>query len=144
MSKSKELVFDLDGELVRIKEKKLDPTEYPLWYKQLFSLDGITRKRIVKSVLSQVKDASPETFKFLEEQDAKLVGVIPRVEYSLMDSKEGELGITWVHGFSQYTFLFWCEYLKIAVITNPVLEYDDSVLNKIEGNKKQNIKGFTG
>lgn len=138
------LSFDLDGEIVETTHKEIDPREYPLWYKQLFSLDSKKRKQIVATLLESIKKEKPEAYKFIKSTGCKLVGVQPRIEYAIMDSSEGDTSCTWIHGFSMSTLLFWCDEGGFGLFINPILHYDDTVLNKISGNKKQNIRGFTG
>jgi hypothetical protein len=144
MSKKDSLSFDIEGNIVEATYKVVNPAEFPLWFKQLFSLSESKRKDIVKKMMKAVKESNPEAYEFIQKAKCKLVGVQPRVEYALIDSKEGDTSCTWVHGFSMATLLFWCEEGSFGLFINPVLKYDDSVLNKISGNKKQSIKGFTG
>lgn len=143
-TKKQTLAFDLDGNTVEANYREIDPTSYPLWYQQLFSFDDKKRKQIIVSLLKSIEEAKPEAFEFIKKNECKLVGLMPRVEYALMSSKEGDTGCTWIHAFSQYTFVFWCENGGFGLFINPVIEYNDSVLNKIPGNTKQSIKGFTG
>lgn len=140
----KKLVIDLDGEMVETNYKEINPKEYPLWYKQLFSLDEKKRKQTVSKIMDTIKESKPEAYEFIKRMNCKLVGVQPKIEYSLVSSNEGELNCTWIHGFSMVTLLFWCEEGQFGFFINPILNYDDSVLNSIDGNKRQFIKGFTG
>lgn len=144
VAQKNKLAFDLDGEIIETTFKEVDPREYPSWYTQFFSLDSSKRKKTINSLLENIKKEQPEAYQFIKKFDCKLVGVQPRVEYALINSSEGDTTCTWIHAFSMATLLFWCEAGSFGLFINPVLHYDDSVLNKIPGNKKQNIRGFTG
>ena len=122
-----------------------DPTEFPLWYKQLMQLDEKRRKEIVVKALERIKEAKPATYKFIKENKCKVVGLSPAIEYALIDKAEGNLDVTWIHGFSLPTLLLWHPAGEFGFFVNANLKYNDTVLNKIKGNKvDKNIRGFTG
>ena len=144
MNKKRNPIVEVGGETIEIGLDDFNPMQFAPWYNQLMSLEEKDRKRIVATALSRIKEVRPETFRFLMEYRCKLVGIIPAVEYTLTKKDEGELDITFSHAFSMPTLLFWCKQGKFAIMVNANLEYNDTVLNKIRGNKKESIRGFTG
>jgi hypothetical protein len=73
------------------------------------------------------------------------VGVTPRIVYTLADSSDGEsLDVSWIHSFSMTTLLFWCDQGQFGFFVNPNLDFNETVLNKVKGNPKTSLKGFTG
>lgn len=122
-----------------------DPLKTALWFDQALKLDDVNRLKIIRVAMTRIRKAKPETYEFIKSFNCKLVGIIPRVEYSLT-GKEGkrDLEYTWIHSFSQPTLLFWCEKGGFGFFVNSVLDYDNSILNNIKGNTKADLKGFTG
>lgn len=125
--------------------KEAPPAEaLPLWYEQFLKLPDSKRKQIIDKVLNFIKERNKAGYDFIKNTKSELVGVSPRIVYTLASEKEGDLDISWIHAFSMATLLFWCEQGKFGFFINPVLRYNDTVLNNIEGNKKNKVKGFTG
>lgn len=122
-----------------------DPHETALWFDQLMKFDEKKRLAIVRSAMTKLKSAKPEMYDFIKKFNCQLVGISPRVEYTL-SGKEGseDLEVTWIHSFSQPTLLFWCKAGGFGLFVNSVLDFDDSVLNNIKGNPKSSLRGFTG
>lgn len=143
MTKEK-VPFEIEGKIIEADYKIVDPLEYPLWYQQFLSLDSAKRKKIVAKMMKDIKEAKPDAFKFIEKFNCRLVGIQPRIEYALSDSKDGDIEVTWIHGLSMATLLFWCDEGGFGFFINPVLDYNNSALNKIDGNKNRPVRGFTG
>lgn len=122
-----------------------DPHEIALWFDQALKLDSPKRIKMVRSAMNKIKQNKPDTYEFIRKFECTLVGIMPRVEYAL-SGQEGkdDLNVTWIHSFSQPTLVFWCEKGGFGFFVNSVLGYDDSILNKIKGNPKTSLKGFTG
>jgi hypothetical protein len=133
--------LEVDGEILKMDESE-EPGSVP-WFDQFLKLSDSKRRQIIDRLKGQIKAKKPEAYNFIKNTDAKLVGVMPQVSYALRDSKENDGDITWVHGFSMCTLLFWCEKGGFGFFINPNLDYNDTVLNKVEGNRKQSLKGFT-
>jgi len=137
---------EVGGEDLMIEvDETRDPNEWPLWYDQYSKLDESKKKAMAKRALEQIKEAKPETYNFIQKFKCEIVGVSPRVEYALSNSNEGDTNVTWVHSFSMPTLLFWCPAGAFGFFVNPILDFNDTVLNKIDGNPKQRgLRGFTG
>jgi hypothetical protein len=132
------------GEVIVDTDDAHGVTDYAPWYKQLTKLDDQKRKEIIQKTLLQIKESNSDMYKFIKNNSCELVGICPEISYVLCDTKEGDTKVTFVHGFSMPTLLFWCERAKFAFFINPVLEYNDTVLNKQRGNKPEKLQGFTG
>lgn len=125
-------------------DEDADPSELAPWYKQFMKLDEKKRRHIAESALLQVKVAKPEMYQFIKKFGCKLVGITPRIEYACLNKGDGDLDVTYIHSFSMATLLFWCDAGKFGFFVNANLDYDDTVLNRVKGNKKdRSIKGFT-
>lgn len=110
MKNKDKVSFELDdGVVVDTTFKVVDPSTYPMWYEQFLSLSDDKRKSILNDMLSNIKKEKLEAYEFIKKFKCKLVGIQPRVEYCLTNSKEGDTTCTWVHGFSMATLLFWCD-----------------------------------
>ncbi len=136
--------FEIDDDVIDVDENA-DPAEFPPWYQQLMKLSNDKRREIIGKALKRIQAVKPETMKFIKDGKCRLVGIAPAVEYTLADKKDGEIDVTFVHGFSIPTLVFWHPQGKFAFMVNANLEYDDTVLNKIPGNNvDREIHGFTG
>lgn len=144
MKRVRNPTVEIDGELIEIPSDEFNPTQFAPWYQQLMNLDEKSRRQIVAVALKRIQDVRPETYRFIKKFGCKLVGITPSLEYTLTKAHEGELDITFSHAFSMPTLLFWCPAGKFFIQVNANLEYNDTVLNKIKGNKKQSIRGATG
>ena len=139
------LTFTQDDYEVEATVKQLNPLNQSLWFKQFLLLSEEKRRKIKDKVLSSLKEYKPNTYKFILKFKCELVGLCPKIEYALLNSNEGEINCTWIHHFSGPTMLFWCDEGEFGFFVNPNLSYNDSILNKIEGNKQDSlIRGFTG
>ena len=84
--------------------------------------------------------------------DAEFIGFTPNISYIMPKGGKEELDNLWVHPFSVPTLLFKVKDKPLLIVANANLDYNDSVLSKIEHNKysKQlisslkNIRGITG
>lgn len=138
-----EVEFDED-DIIEIDED-VSPSELPSWYKQFIDLPEKTRKLIVSRAWDHLNETKPDTYEFLKGQRCKLVGVAPSVAYALCKEKDGDIDVTFIHSFSIPTLLFWHPAGEFAILVSANLKYDDSVLNKIRGNRHdKDIRGFTG
>ena len=118
-----------------------DPQVFALWYKQFLGLPEKTKKEIIEKALIRIQDTKPDTYQFIKKFKCELVGVSPRLEYSMPKSQDGD--VTWIHSFSMPTLLYWCPEGGFAFMVNANLDYNDTVLNRQKGNRKEGIKGFT-
>lgn len=126
-------------------DPEADPTLLPPWYQQFLKIDEKKRKLIAERALSRIKVEKPKTFTFIKKLRCELVGVCPRVEYAVLNKHEGDLDATYIHAFSGPTLVYWCEEGSFAFVVNVNLAYNDTVLNKVKGNRRDgSIKGFTG
>lgn len=135
---------ELEKLLEDVKMSEGDPSDFPSWYKQFLELSDSKRKQIADTALKRVKEAKPEAYEFIKKFRCELVGISPSLMYALVSSKDGDASVTWVHGFSMPTLLYWCRQGGFAFLVNANLDYNDTVLNRVEGNKVDRaIKGFT-
>lgn len=122
-----------------------DPSEYPIWYKQYLRLDEKARQEIHKKAIDRIKTAKPQTYQFIKKFKCQVIGITPRTEYSLINEKDGDNNVTFVHKYSMPTVLFWCPSGDFHFSVNAVMKYNDTLLNKVSGNKvDKNIRGLTG
>lgn len=134
----------IEDEVIEIDED-MNPAELPSWYKQFIDLPEDVRKKVIRKAWDYLKEAKPDTYEFLKAQRCRMVGVIPQVAYALCKEDEGDIDVTYIHSFSIPTLLFWHPAGEFAIMVNANLKYDDTVLNKIRGNKRdKDIRGFTG
>jgi hypothetical protein len=134
---------EFDNIEVDVPDTDDDIEVLPLWYKQFMSLDSKQRILKIDKVLKAVKKYKPELFDFLRAFKCQLVGVIPRVAYALPDEAYGDSKATFVHKFQDVTLLYWCPRGKFTFEVSPTMDYNDTVLNHIKGNKKVSIAGLT-
>lgn len=104
--------------------KEISCENFPPWYVQLLKLDEPKRKRAVEMALAHVKEAKPDAYEFIKKFDCKLIGFIPNVVYSMPDDSEDSLDVTFVHDFSKYTLLYWCEQGEFALFINSTLAFN--------------------
>lgn len=136
--------IDID-ETLDVDVESSDPRGVAPWYAQLLKLDARKRKAVVDTALKRIKESKPEAFEFIRKFDCELVGITPGVEYTLVSDAQGELEVTFVHPYSMPTLLYWCKQGGFGFFVNANLEYNDTVLNRIAGNKvDKGIRGFTG
>lgn len=144
MRKKKNPTVEFDGEEIEFDSAEFDPAHFAPWYRQLMQLDEKRRKEIAQEALKRIRASKPDTYRFIVDMKCKLVGICPAVEYTLLTKDEGDLDVTFSHAFGIPTLVYWVPRGKFAILVNANLEYNDTVLNKIKGNKKESIRGFTG
>ena len=85
--------------------------------------------------------------------NSELVGIAPNVSYMMVKGSKEELECMWVHPFSVPTLLLKVKDAPILIMANANLDYNDSVLTKIEHNEyheelmktlKRYTRGITG
>ncbi len=122
-------------------EEDGDPQDLAPWYEQFLKMSPGMKASITKKAIVNVKKQKPETYEFIKKFRCKLVGITPRVEYALLNKDP----MTYVHSYSMPTLLYWCPRGKFHFSVNVNLDYNDTILNKVAGNRKdKSIKGFTG
>lgn len=104
--------------------EKVSCENLPPWYVQLMKMDESKRQRAAQTALEQVREAKPEAYQFIKNFNCKLIGLIPNVAYTMPDNSEDALDVTYVHDFSKYTLLFWCEQGGFALFINSTLAYN--------------------
>jgi len=128
---------------VEYKETDHGPDEYAPWYQQFMKLSDGKKALMGKMALQNLIEAKPDLADFIHKYKCEIVGLQPRIEYALFDKREGETDVTWVHSFSMPTLLYWSKTLEIGFFVNANLKYNDTVLNTVNGNRKQSLRGFT-
>lgn len=113
--------------------EKVSCENLPPWYIQLMKMDESKRKKAAALALEHVREAKPEAYKFLEQFGCKLIGLIPNVSYTMPDDSEDSLDVTFVHDFSKYTLLYWCEQGGFALFINSTLAYNKKGLRGLIG-----------
>lgn len=98
----------------------------PPWYLQLIRLDEDKHQETVANTLEKIKQAKPDVHKFIVKNNMELIGFIPNIQYAMANDSEGYLGVTFVHDFSQYTLLYWCD-AGFGLFVNPSVSYNDGV-----------------
>lgn len=106
---------------------KVSCDNQPLWYKQLFKMDESKRIAAAKVALELIKKSKPDTYEFILKFGCKLIGFMPNVVYTMPDDSKGFLEINFVHKFSQYTLVYWCESGGFAMFVNASLKFDDNM-----------------
>jgi len=84
--------------------------------------------------------------------DCDFIGFVPNISYIMGKGDSNEIKNLWVHPFSTPTMLFKVKDQPLLVVANANLDYNDSVLTKIDHNQYskeimktlKNIKGITG
>ena len=99
----------------------------PSWYKQLFKFDASKREAAHEFALKKIKEAKPEAYDFIQKFGCKLVGFMPNVVYTCPDDSRGIMDYNFVHDFSQYTLLYWCENGGFGFFINASLKFDDEM-----------------
>lgn len=126
-------------------DESADPSELAPWYKQVLQLPEKKRLEISEIALRRVKEAKPEAYNFIKKFNCHLVGLCPSIDYTLLKKSDGDLDVTFIHAFSMPTLLYWCADGGFGFFVNANLDYNDTVLNRVSGNKRDDsIKGFTG
>ena len=86
-------------------------------------------------------------------EKSELIGIAPNVSYMMVKGDQEELESMWVHAFSVPTLLLKVKDTPILIMANANLEFNDSVLTKIEHNEyhkelmktlKRYTRGITG
>jgi hypothetical protein len=135
---------EVDGEIIDLERDEFNPGSFAPWYEQLMLFEEKKRLAICRTALKRLKENRPETYQFIKDGRCKLVGIAPSIEYTLVEKSEGDLDVTFSHAFSMPTLLYWHPKGKIAILVNANLEFNNTVLNKVRGNKSESIRGFTG
>lgn len=107
--------------------KRVSCENQPSWYKQLFDMPEEKRKRAEESALERIKRSKPETYEFIRNFKCKLVGFIPNVTYTAVDSSRVDTKFNFVHDFSQTTLLYWCEQGGFSFFVNSSLQFTDDM-----------------
>ena len=121
-----------------------DPHELAPWFEQLLKLDERKRRALKDKALELIQKSKPEAYDFIRKFKCELVGFCPRVEYTMVEDRMNDIDITWIHPFSIPTLLYWCKQGQFGFFVNANLSYNESVLERVPGNKVEDLKGFTG
>lgn len=131
---------EYQSDFIEIEEDG-DPQDLPPWYEQFLKLSPRQRDEVVKDAVKKIRLEKPETYEFIKKFRCELVGVSPRVEYGLLNKDN----TTYIHPYSMPTLLYWCPRGGFHFSVNVNLRYNDTILNKVAGNRRdKSIKGFTG
>lgn len=77
--------------------------------------------------------------------DYELIGFVPNLSYIKHDAKDaGLLNAIFVHPWGVPSLLYKHKRLPIAVIVNPAMRLDDTVLNEQKNPREDDLMGFTG
>ncbi len=130
------------------------------WVKDLLSFPVLARKKIRRLVLKGILNfkkgkPSEEAIELIEglKKNGQFIGFATNISYVMENSPyDDELDSLWVHPLSEPSLLYKLKGLPVLIVTNPNIEYNDSVLNKIEYNKFNkelknvltNIRGLNG
>ncbi len=135
--------FEIEG-LGKVKSYDGDPGDAPIWYQHFLRFKDPKKNEEIKKAMQLLKKHKPETYKFIQASKCELVGIMPLVSYNLPTAKGDEGDVTWFHGFAVPTLLFWHPEGEMGLFVNPILKYNDSIINHQKGNEKESISGFTG
>lgn len=108
-------------------KSKISCENVPPWYEQLIRFDESKKEIAAKLALDKIKKAKPDAYKFITANKMKLVGFMPNVAYNMPDDSKDALDVTFIHDFSQYTLLYWCEDGGFAFFINASLKFDDDM-----------------
>ena len=130
------------------------------WVRDMLTFSISARKKIRRLTLDGIlkfKDGkeTKEARELIEgfKNNSQFIGFATNISYIMENSKhEEELESIWVHALSQPSLLYKVKGLPVLIVTNPNIDYNNSVLNKIDGNefnkelKKvlKNIRGING
>lgn len=113
------------------------------WVRDLLSFSVPHRKKVRRLIMDGILNfkkgkPSKEGTDFINylKQEGQFVGFATNMTYVMENSKyDDELESIWVHPLSEPSLLYKIKDMPILIVTNPNIEYNDSVLNKIEQNK---------
>lgn len=108
-------------------EKVVSANNQPSWYKQLFDMPEEKRIEQFAKVMELLKEAKPDAYEFIKKFQARHVGFIPNIVYTMPDDSRGFLQVNFVHEFSQSTLLFWNKEGGMGFFINPSLNFDDEM-----------------
>lgn len=109
---------------LRDKRNPISADEVPPWFRQLIHMDEKHRQKAVDSALKKLKEAKPDAYAFIKDNDCELIGFIPNISYTLPFNEDGNLDVKYLHDFSQYTLLYWCKQAKFAFLVNASMDYN--------------------
>jgi hypothetical protein len=129
---------------------KYDSRQYLDWFDDMQNIDKQGRIKARDKIVASIESKNPALYSQIKENKLKLIGFTPRIDFAPIESK----AVSNKRCFTIPTLLYWDKINKCLVIfnmeiyepiilTNPVLRYDDTILNEING-KKESIKGITG
>jgi predicted secreted acid phosphatase len=117
------------------------------WVADILGFSVTNRKKVRRLVLEGILNfkrgkPSKEATDFVNylKQEGQFVGFATNMTYVMENSKYAdELESIWIHPLSEPSLLYKIKDMPILIVTNPNIEYNDSVLNKIEENKYNKI-----
>lgn len=117
------------------------------WVADMLSFSVTARKKIRRMVLEGIFNfkrgkPSKEAADFVNylKQEGQFVGFATNMSYIMENSKYAEeLDSIWIHPLSEPSLLYKIKDMPILIVTNPNIEYNNTVLNKLEGNKYNKI-----
>jgi len=113
------------------------------WVSTMLGMTRANRKKVRKLVLDGILKfkggkISKEGRQFVDyiQQEGEFVGFATNMTYIMENSKyDDEQESIWVHPLSEPSLLYKIKDMPILIVTNPNIEYNSSVLEKIEQNK---------
>lgn len=127
--------------------------EYLKWVDTM--LDASKRERaewvkIIMDGLRYYRQFHPKKTEWLSDQlenahEYELIGFVPNLSYIKHDAEDADLlKAIYVHPWGVPSLLFKHKKLPIAVIVNPAMRLDDTVLNEQKNPREDDLMGFTG
>jgi len=128
---------------------RYNPSHYMPWFKAIQSSTDEERRKIKDKIVDSLSSKNKELHKKIIDKDVQIIGFTPRIDYSSLDKN-----VSNKRCFSIPTLLCWDKSLECLLIfnmeitaplmiSNPVLRYDDTILNAYNS-KKEGIRGITG
>lgn len=117
------------------------------WVADMIGFSVAHRKKVRRLVMEGILNfkrgkPSKEATEFVNylKQEGQFVGFATNMTYIMENSKHAdELESIWIHPLSEPSLLYKIKGMPILIVTNPNIEYNNSVLNKIEANKYNKI-----
>lgn len=126
-----------------------DIRHYCDWFENVQEASESERSKAVQKIVDYVSTKNPDLIKRINKGELKLIGFTPRLDYLNLEGRMDRKKC-----FPIPTLLYWDKKNRVLVvfnmqicepilISNPVLRYDDTILNEVNGTREA-IKGITG
>lgn len=132
-----------------VQHLRYNPSHYMPWFKAIQTSSNEERRKVRDRIIESISSKNRVLSKKFDNKDIQIIGFTPRIDYFSMDKNVSNKRCFYIPTLlcwdkdMECLIIFNMEITEPLIISNPVLRYDDTILNAYNS-KKEGIRGITG